>query len=365
MSRPRITAVAQAFKGAFTAVEVAAAFQDAIRAAGGEPRVIVASDGGDGFLDALAPVITRWTVHDALDPLQRPLPGVRVGWLDSTSAAIESRLVCGLGLLAPHERAPLLTSTRGLGRLIHEVVAAGARTVFVGLGGSATVDGGLGMARAWGWIPRDRAGAELPEGGGALCDLSALEPGGRPGAEVVGVSDVASPLLGPRGARVFAAQKGATPADTERLAAGLQRLAAVTGQEGAHGRAAQPGAGAAGGLGFGLMQFAEGRLVPGSVWVLDLLGFDHALDGATVVLVGEGAFDRTSLEGKLSGVALSRAAGRGVCGALVAPAADHVPAGVVVETGGGWWDLDELTRRAERVVGSALRLLERDGSGYT
>jgi glycerate kinase len=357
VSRPKVAAVAQAFKEAFTAAEVAAVYETAIRAAGGEPCVVVGSDGGDGFLDALAPVITRWTTLDASDPLSRPLRGVRVGWLDATRSVVESRLVCGLGLLQPPERAPLVTSTRGVGQLIVDVVAAGARTVFVGLGGSATVDGGLGMARAWGWVPRDAAGRELPEGGGALAGLAVLDPGRRPPAELVGVSDVGNPLLGSRGARVFAAQKGASRADTERLAAGLERLAAVTGQDGALGRAGCPGAGAAGGLGFGLLQFADGRLEPGSSWVLDRVGFDAALDGAALLLVGEGAFDRTSLEGKLPGVALSRAAERGVGAVLVSPAADYVPEGVAAETGGGWWDIEELAQRVEQVVRRALRLL--------
>jgi glycerate kinase len=156
---------------------------------------------------------------------------------------------------------------------------------------------------------------------------------------------------------VFAAQKGASPADTERLAAGLQRLAAVTGQDGPLGLAGRPGAGAAGGLGFGLLHFAEGRLEAGSSWVLDRVGFDAALDGAAVLLVGEGAFDRTSLEGKLAGVALSRAAERGVRAALVSPTADHVPDGVVTEVGGGRWTAEELARRVEGAVRRALRLL--------
>ena len=365
VSRPKVAAVAQAFKEAFEATEVAAVYDAAIRAAGGEPHVVVASDGGDGFLDALTPVIGRWTSHSACDPLLRPLSGVRVGWLDATSAVIESRLVCGLGLLAPHERAPLITSTRGVGQLIAEAAAAGARTVYVGLGGTATVDGGLGMARSWGWVPRDAAGVELAEGGGALRSLAALEPGCPPPAEIIGVSDVSNPLLGARGARVFAAQKGASPAETECLEAGLRRLAAVTGQEGAFGRAGRPGAGAAGGLGFGLLQFAGGRLEPGSSWVLDRLGFDVALGGAALLLVGEGGFDRTSLEGKLAGVALSRAAERGVRGVLVSPVAEGVPEGVVAETGGGWWGIEELARRAEEAVRRGLRLLGAQDGLYT
>jgi glycerate kinase len=357
VSRPMVAAVAQAFKESLSVGEVAAAFEAGIREAGGEPLVLLASDGGDGLLDALAPAVVRWSVHRVSDPLLRPLDGVPIGWLDDGSAVIESRLACGLGLLATAERDPLVTSTRGVGELIAQAVGAGAGTVFVGLGGSATVDGGVGMARAWGWVPRDAEGRELPEGGGALVGLAAMDAGRRPDALVVGVSDVASPLLGPRGARVFASQKGASPEDAERLAAGLERLAEVVGEGGPLGLSACVGAGAAGGLGFGILQFARGRLEAGAAWVLDRVGFDHALAGAALLLLGEGRFDRTSLEGKLTGVALSRAVERGVGVALVAPHAEQIPERVVAETGGGRWDAAELSRRAASAVRRALRLL--------
>ena len=357
MSRPKVVAVAQAFKGSLPVGEVAAALEAGIDEAGGEPRVVMASDGGDGLLHALAPAVIRWTAHRVSDPLRRPIDGVRVGWLDGTTAVIESRLACGLALLQPSERDPLVTSTRGVGELIAQVVAAGARVVFVGLGGSATVDGGLGMARSWGWVPRDADGRPLPEGGGALPDLARIDPGQVPAALVVGVSDVASPLLGPRGAPVFAPQKGASEAGVGRLAAGLERLVGVLAEAGPQGLATRAGAGAAGGLGFGILRFAGGRLEPGAAWVLDRVGFDRALEGASLLLVAEAAFDRTSLEGKLAGVVLSRAAEHGILAALVAPLAGQVPGAVLVETGGGWWDGPELTRRTARAVRSALRLL--------
>jgi glycerate kinase len=219
------------------------------------------------------------------------------------------------------------------------------------------MDGGVGMARAWGWLPRDAEGRELPEGGGALRALDRLDTGTRPAAAVIGLCDVANPLLGNRGAGVYARQKGATPAEEDRLAEGLERLADLTGQRGPAAHASRPGAGAAGGLGFGILQFAGGRLEPGASWVLDQVGFDTALDGAALVLVAEGAFDRTSLEGKLTGVGIARARAAGVGAALAAPVAADVPRDVPYEAGGGRWDLAELERRAERTVERALRLL--------
>lgn len=352
MSRPVVVAVAQAFKESFGVDDVARTYERAIDRAGARPRVIRASDGGDGLLDALSPLVTRWTLHEVADPLLRPVQ-VRVGWIGD-AAIVESRLAIGLSLLTPDERDPLRTSSRGVGALIAAAAAAGARSVYVGLGGSATMDGGVGMTRVWGAVPCAANGAELGEGGGTLGDLARLSPGTAPAVEVTALCDVANPLLGPRGARAFARQKGATPEGEARLHAGLERLVEVTDGEDA---AQEAGAGAAGGLGFGLRRFAGACLVPGAAWVLDRLGFADALRGAAAVLTGEGAFDRTSLEGKLSGVVLARAEAAGVARILVAPSARQVPAGTVVETDGAPWDLEELEHRAYRAVGHTLRLL--------
>ncbi len=356
MARPRVVAVAQPFKETLGAQEVAAAMAEGVRAAGAEPLVLVASDGGDGLLDALAPALARRVDYAAVDPRGRPIRA-DVGWLDRRSAVIESRLVIGLGLLDPAERNPSHTTTRGVGDLVRVAAADGADTVYVGLGGSATMDGGVGMARAWGWRARDADGAELPEGGGALERLARLEPGRAPPVSLIGLSDVRNRLVGPRGARVFAPQKGATRAMTAQLDRGLRRLARVAGAAGPGDLAAQPGAGAAGGLGFGILYFAAGRLVPGAPWVLDRIGFDEGLVGARLVMVGEGAFDRTSLEGKLSGEVLQRAARAGVPALLVAPRVGDLPAGVLVESGNGQWSAAELGARCCRAVGRALRLL--------
>jgi len=212
----------------------------------------------------------------------------------------------------------------------------------------------VGMARAWGFLPRGASGRELDEGGGALPELERIDVGERPAVRLVGLCDVRSPLTGPQGARLYARQKGAAPDAEERLAVGLERLVDVAAGQELAGRA---GAGAAGGLGFGLLHFGEGELEAGARWVLERLGFDELLDGAAMVVTGEGAFDRTSLEGKLTGEVLSRARAAAVPAVLLAPQADDVPAGVVVESGGGRWSAADLAARAGSGIARALRLL--------
>jgi glycerate kinase len=350
---PVVVCVPQAFKESLSVGEVGRALAAAVSAAGAVARVIPASDGGDGLLDALAP--PRRTAHAVTGPLGEALR-VEAGWLDPETAVLESRLACGLALVAPERRDPLRATTRGVGELLAAVVAAGARTVLVGLGGSATVDGGLGAARAWGWVPRDARGEFLGEGGGALDDLRRLEPAPAPAARVVALADVRNRLTGPDGALVYAPQKGAGPAALARLHAGLTRLVEAAGPWGGPAHARREGAGAAGGLGFGLLCFGGAELVPGASWVLDRQGLTAALDGAALALVAEGRFDATSLAGKLTGEVVARARAAGVPVAVVTPSATVAPPGVAVTSAPGRWSAADLARHAERAVRAALRL---------
>ena len=352
----RVLAVAQAFKGSLTLGEVADALSAGIRRAGAAATVLPGSDGGDGLLDALASRLIRRTRHETADPFGRRIDAA-IGWLDPETAVVESRLACGLALLREDERDPRRATSRGVGVLINAAREAGARTVFVGLGGSATMDGGTGMARVWGWVPRGAEGQVLPEGGGPLERVTTMDAGRRPDRRIVGLADVTSPLLGADGARRFAAQKGASPDEARRLERGLARLVAATDEWGGEAAARRPGAGAAGGLGFGLIVFAGADLTAGAPWVLDRIGWHDALATAELVLVAEAAFDGTSDAGKLTGEVLRRAERHGARTVLVAPTVQTAPRGVTVESGdGGWWDAGELARRAEAAVRRALRL---------
>jgi glycerate kinase len=214
------------------------------------------------------------------------------------------------------------------------------------------MDGGIGMASSWGWAPLGPRGEELADGGGSLADLASLRSGRRPEVRLTGLVDVRNPLNGARGARVFAAQKGATREVEERLVAGLERLTSLTG---AGDLASTPGAGAAGGLGFGILFFGRGSLIPGAPWVLDRVGFGMALREADFVLCGEGRFDETSLEGKLTGTVLAAARASGIPAGLLAPHASAVPSEVLLESDGEIWSAEDIAQRAERLVYRALR----------
>jgi glycerate kinase len=298
-----------AFKGSFGPKQVADAFAAGVRRALPDATVLQCpiSDGGDGLLDAVLPKESLRESVAVTGPLGRKVQGV-LGWLDSDTAIFESATACGMALLRPEQLDPLRATTRGVGELIWEAVDRGARTVVVGLGGSATVDGGSGAARGLGWTLRDRAGAPLPEGGGSLVDVAGLDGGWGLEARVIALADVTTPLIGPNGAaQVFGPQKGASPEAVRRLAAGLEVLAAEWGRRGRPELATLPGGGAAGGLGAGLAFFGGAELIRGAEWVLDRVGFDAALASAELLITGEGAFDRTSLVGKASGEVLRRA----------------------------------------------------------
>src|SRR3989441_3774347 len=306
---PTILVSPAAFKGSFSPRQVADAIVSGVRRALPEAVVLScpAADGGDGLLDAVLPPGSLRERVQVTGPVGAPV-SAELGWLDVETAIFESASACGLALLKPEERDPLRATTRGVGELIFEAVDRGARTVIVGLGGSATVDGGTGAARGLGWTFQDWEGAPLPEGGGALFNLTAMRGGWGLEAELLALTDVTTPLVGPSGAApVFGPQKGATAEQVRLLAAGLERLGTLWAQQGRPDLATLTGGGAAGGLGAGLVFFAKARLVPGAEWVLERVGFDAALAKADLVITGEGSFDRTSLVGKAWGEVVRRA----------------------------------------------------------
>jgi glycerate kinase len=348
-----LIAVGQAFKGSLGAAAVARALGAGVEAAGHSVDIVVGSDGGDGLLDAVAP--PRRTRHRVTGPIGAPVDAP-IGWIDDRTAVLESRLACGVALLERGRRNPALTTTRGVGELILEAAAAGAETVIIGLGGSATMDGGLGAARAWGWRAVDSAGVELPDGGGALPYLAELECGPPLPVRLVALADVRNPLLGPEGAAVYARQKGANRALTARLIGGLERLVERCAAWDGPAVAERPGAGAAGGLGFGLMCFGGASLEEGSRWVLGRAHFDALLATAAGVVIAEATFDATSLEGKLTGEVMRQAAAAGVPVVIATPRPRLHPHGVLIEHQPGRWTPDDVATVATRATRTLTRL---------
>jgi len=255
------------------------------------------------------------------DPLLREIDAEWGILGDGTTAVVEMAAASGLPLLSERERDPRVTSTRGTGELILAAAMSGAHRIVIGIGGSATNDGGAGMARAFGYRFLDREGRELPEGGAALARLHHLEGQTdprlvRPAIEVA--CDVRNPLLGPEGATaVYGPQKGATPAMVAELDAALARYADVI--EDFVGRDVRdvPGAGAAGGLGAGLLAFLDARLRSGAELVLDATKFASRTAGADLVVTGEGRVDAQSAYGKVTQAVTHAARDAGVRAALI------------------------------------------------
>lgn len=293
-------------------------------------RSLPLSDGGEGFLETLTEALGGTiTLHQVSDPLGRPVPA-GIG-LAGTIAVIEMARASGLALLAREERDALQTTTFGTGELIRQAISMGATEIFLGIGGSATTDAGIGMASALGWSFRDASGTDLSPSGGNLRKICSVHPPVNAltdGVRITVASDVTAPLDGPDGAAyVYAPQKGASPGEVAELDAGLAHLAKIVRQTLIHDFRAFPGAGAAGGLGYGLLTFCGAELKPGADLVMELLGFDALLPDTDLILTGEGKLDTQSLQGKLIGRICERAGMAGVpvaalCGTLEAdPAA--------------------------------------------
>ncbi|MEV4566456.1 glycerate kinase [Nonomuraea sp. NPDC049419] len=359
------------FKGSLTAAEVASH----VSAGLGVPTVeLPVADGGDGTVDAaVAGGYSRITI-EVTGPTGQRVPA-SYAWQPTGTAVVELAEASGLRRL-PGGPEPLTATSRGTGELIADAVRRGAKRVVLGLGGSACTDGGAGLAQALGARLIDAQGDDLPPGGAALKRLDRIDMSGFldvSGVEFVVASDVDNPLLGPHGAAaVYGPQKGATPGDVATLEAGLARLAAVaTATHGlmgavehddvprAMGVAGAPGAGAAGGVGFAALAFLHAELRPGIDYLLDLLGFAGHVEGARLVITGEGSLDEQTLRGKApAGVA--RAAARAgvpvvaVCGRTTLSEADLKSAGIEAA-----YALTDLEPDTGRCMAEAGPLLER------
>lgn len=321
----KIVICMDSWKGSLSAEEACARVGEGICSARPEAEVVWGpmADGGEGTLELVA---ARRPGERRRVEVAGPLPGrrVRAGylrWPQEESALIEMAACAGLPLLTAEERNPMRTTTFGVGELMADAAGAGARETVLALGGSATVDGGAGMAQALGWRFLDARGRDLEPGGGPLRRLARIVPPPRSLEMSVRVMcDVTNPLLGPRGAAaVFGPQKGATPEQVARLEEGLERLAERVERDlGMPGVGGVPGGGAAGGMAAGALAFLGGRLTPGVEEVMRLCGIEDLLREADWVVTGEGRLDSQSLGGKVVSGVLSLARRVGVPVAVVA-----------------------------------------------
>lgn len=311
----KVVVAPNAFKGSLSARQAAAAIARGVREVYPDAEIveIPVADGGDGTVEALVTAHQgAYRTVEVEGPDGKPVQAM-YGLIDEgRTAVVELASASGLALLPAARRDPRKTSTFGFGQLLEDARQSGAGAVIAGIGGSATNDGGAGMAQAIGYRLLDAAGHDLPHGGAALAqleriDASAVDPGWRT-VTVEVACDVTNPLIGPEGASfVYGPQKGADQQTVRMLDRALARLAMVIERDLGKRVAAIPGAGAAGGTGAGLVAFLDAKLMPGAALVVDASGFDRQLKGAQLVITGEGRVDSQTAYGKAPGEVARRA----------------------------------------------------------
>jgi glycerate kinase len=302
----KIVLAPDSFKESMTASQAVAAMRAGVREVlpAAEIVGVPMADGGEGTVDAVVDALHGQLIEaPATDALGRNVTAT-FGYVPLRAlAVIEMAAAAGLELIAPDERDILRASTFGVGQLIAAALDRGAEEILIGLGGSATNDGGTGMLTALGARFVDADGEVLPPGGAALArldsiDLRGLDPRVRD-VRIRVASDVTAPLLGPTGASaVFGPQKGAGPADVETLEAALARFASVTAATLGRATPQRPGAGAAGGVGFALVEFLGATIQSGVTEVAETVGLERAVQGADWVFTGEGGVDAQTVMGK-------------------------------------------------------------------
>lgn len=309
---PRVVVAPDKFKGSLTAAQAAQAIAEGLRR--GCPGVDVVqlpvADGGDGTVEAAVASGYRRQMVTVRGPTGEPVEATFA--LRGQTAVLEMAEASGLRQLPGGRPAPLTASTYGTGELLRAALDAGCSHLILGVGGSASTDGGAGMAQALGARLLGADGAELPPGGAALQDLDRIDTTGMDprlaSATVVIASDVDNPLVGPHGAaHVYGPQKGANPSEVLLLDAALTRYAAVVQRDLGVSVADTAGAGAAGGTGAGAIAFLGAHSTSGIVLILDVVGFADAVAEADLVITGEGCLDAQSLSGKAP-VGVARAA---------------------------------------------------------
>jgi len=307
----KIVIAPDSFKGSLKSPEVARAIAAGVRAALPDAVIVElpVGDGGEGTLDALVTATSgTFETHVVTGPLGEPVTA-RLGLLgDGETVFVEMAEASGLSLVPAAERDPYRATTYGTGELIRAALATGRKRLLIGIGGSATNDGGAGALQALGVRLLDQDGRELPPGGTPLRQLAAIDLGSfqiPDGLEIIAACDVTNPLTGPEGASaIYGPQKGASPEGIANLDAALTHYADISAAKLGKQWKDTPGAGAAGGLGFALLAFLGARLERGVQLVLDAVQFESHLEDADLVLTGEGRIDRqTTAYGKtLTGI---------------------------------------------------------------
>ena len=302
----KVVIAPDSYKGCLSALEVAKAMERGVLSVfpSAEVRKIPIADGGEGTVAALV-TATNGQLRQAevTDPLGNKISAHWGVLGDGRTAVIEMAAASGLPLVPKEKRDPRVTTTYGTGELIKAALAEGLAKIIIGIGGSATNDGGTGMARALGVRFLDASGQEVAAGGGSLAEICQIDTTGLDprlkNTEIVVACDVDNPLCGTRGASaVFGPQKGATPEMVQQLDAGLAKYASCARQATGRDVAEKAGAGAAGGLGAGLMFFTPAQLKPGVEIVLDAVGFSDIVRDADFVITGEGRTDFQTAFGK-------------------------------------------------------------------
>ena len=311
----KVVVAPNAFKGTLTAAQAAAAIARAVREVFPQAEVleVPVADGGDGTVEALVSAHHgKFSSVEVEGPLGGPVQAI-FGTIEAgRTGVVELASASGLALITADRRDPRKASTYGFGQLLQAVRGAEVKQVIAGIGGSATNDGGAGMAQALRYRLLDAAGHELPRGGAALVRLDRIDPAGfDPGwlsLNVMVACDVTNPLTGPQGASaVYGPQKGADEAAVRELDAALAHFAMVIERDLGKRVADVPGAGAAGGAGAGLIAFLDARLVPGAPLIVTASRFDEKIRGADLVITGEGRVDSQTAYGKAPGEVAKRA----------------------------------------------------------
>ena len=327
----KVIIASDSFKGSLSSLQVARAAAEAVREVFPDCETVCleVADGGEGTSGALANYLKgseRITVE-----VHGPLGDtVKAAYhISGSTAVMEMSQASGLTLIPKERRNPLLTSSAGTGEMIADALDRGCRNFIVGIGGSATNDGGTGMMAALGWRFLDRNGREVVPCGGSLGEITAIDPSGArkelKDCSFTVACDVDTPFVGPKGAaRVFAPQKGATPEMVETLEDGMVSFAGTVMDSTGTDISAMKGAGAAGGLGGAFAAFLGATLKPGSELVLEASGFDAKAAGADLVITGEGRMDSQTLRGKVPIAVLRHSQKLGIPAIAIAGAVEDV-----------------------------------------